>query len=499
VATYPGGIPSLPRPTGSTTMDSAGFTGAEVVDGLSDEVEAIATELGTDPAGASATVAARLDALDTTVGGKAASSHTHSTSDITSLAEFVRDTIGATLVAGSNVTVTVDDAGDTITVASTGSGGLDAEQVRDAVAAFVTAGANISVTHNDAGDTLTIAVTGLDSGDVSDFAEAVRDTIGTALTAGTGMTVTPNDGADTITVATSAILPTVVDAKGDLLVGTAADTVARLAVGTNDYVLTADSAEAAGMKWAAASGGSGATVSSGTAAPSGGSDGDWYLRRTTGQWYEKVSGTWTLRERSSSAANLALAAAAGSNYATAGGWSAGATGYYTFAGSTAQTQTLFSSQTGSPTFSGTSITVAGASLGAANAKAAIKGVREAYALFGIETMPSAGRNLYVGMGMDFTYPYCYIGISNAGVATLYTGGGGAVKTFAGTVAVGDYVNFTLVGGALLVAITSSAYALRDQALFASELVVSAYIEAQGIQVLVGGDGKASLTILEVMP
>jgi len=39
------------------------------------------------------------------------------------LAEFIRDTIGTALVAGSNVTITVNDAGDTITIASTGSGG----------------------------------------------------------------------------------------------------------------------------------------------------------------------------------------------------------------------------------------------------------------------------------------------------------------------------------------------------------------------------------------
>jgi hypothetical protein len=39
-------------------------------------------------------------------------------------------------------------------------------------------------------------------------------------------------------------------AKGNLLAGTAADTVAALAVGTNGTVLTADSAEATGMKWA---------------------------------------------------------------------------------------------------------------------------------------------------------------------------------------------------------------------------------------------------------
>jgi len=43
----------------------------------------------------------------------------------------------------------------------------------------------------------------------------------------------------------------VVTTKGDLLVATAADTVARLGVGTNNYVLTADSSEATGTKWAA--------------------------------------------------------------------------------------------------------------------------------------------------------------------------------------------------------------------------------------------------------
>jgi len=41
-----------------------------------------------------------------------------------------------------------------------------------------------------------------------------------------------------------------IDAKGDLLAGTADNTIGRRSVGTNGQVLTADSAESTGMKWA---------------------------------------------------------------------------------------------------------------------------------------------------------------------------------------------------------------------------------------------------------
>ena len=53
----------------------------------------------------------------------------------------------------------------------------------------------------------------------------------------------------------SAINPTIVDAKGDIIAASAADTPARLAVGSNDTVLTADSSTATGLKWAAPSSG----------------------------------------------------------------------------------------------------------------------------------------------------------------------------------------------------------------------------------------------------
>jgi hypothetical protein len=60
------------------------------------------------------------------------------------------------------------------------------------------------------------------------------------------------------------IQPTIVDAKGDLIAAVAADTPARLAVGANDTVLTADSTTATGLKWATASAGGMTVIASGS-------------------------------------------------------------------------------------------------------------------------------------------------------------------------------------------------------------------------------------------
>ena len=86
-----------------------------------------------------------------------------------------------------------------------------------------------------------------DSANVKDGAAAIRS-LGTAI--------------DT-TVATM-VPKTIVDAKGDIIAATAADTVDRLAVGANDTVLTADSSTATGLKWATPAAGGMTSIATGS-------------------------------------------------------------------------------------------------------------------------------------------------------------------------------------------------------------------------------------------
>jgi len=94
---------------------------------------------------------------------------------------------------------------------------------------------------------------------VKDGAAAIRS-LGTAI----DTTVFNNAGV--------AIAKTIVDAKGDLIVGTAADTVARLASSaSNGDLLTVDTSTASGLKWAAPAGSGGMTLLSTTSLTSGSS------------------------------------------------------------------------------------------------------------------------------------------------------------------------------------------------------------------------------------
>ncbi len=74
----------------------------------------------------------------------------------------------------------------------------------------------------------------------------------TGVTAGTGISGGGTSGDVTITNS----MATAIDAKGDLIAGTGADAFSRIAVGSNDTVLIADSTTATGLKWGTPAAGS---------------------------------------------------------------------------------------------------------------------------------------------------------------------------------------------------------------------------------------------------
>jgi len=134
-------------------------------------------------------------------------------------------------------------------VSNTPAGTVAATDVQGAIDELATDYASADSTHAGAADPHTgYRLESADHSHASTGLQAGQLDHGTALTG-----LTDDDH-------TQYILKAIFDAKGDLISASAADTPVLLGVGTDGYVLTADSGETSGLAWSPASGASAADV-----------------------------------------------------------------------------------------------------------------------------------------------------------------------------------------------------------------------------------------------
>lgn len=179
--------------------------------------------------------------------GKAALSHQHAASDLTSgTLAIVRVPLGST----SSTVCVGDDARLSDSRAPTGaaSGSLAGTYPGPSITAGAVGGTELAAAIKDpAAGTAGLRTLGTSG----TSACAGNDTrLSDSRTPTAHATSHASGGSDPVTpAAIGAVASALVDAKGDLVVATAADTLARLAVGGDGTEVVADSGQATGVKW----------------------------------------------------------------------------------------------------------------------------------------------------------------------------------------------------------------------------------------------------------
>ena len=140
--------------------------------------------------------------FDTAFTGKDTDDLSEGTTNLYFTTERVDDQVNTLLQAGTNISLSYDDAAGTLTITGTDTDTvLTQEQVEDIVGSLIVAGTNVSVAYDDAAGTLTISSTDTNT-QLSQ--EQVEDYVDGLLTAGSGISLSYDDAAGTLTITNTA-------------------------------------------------------------------------------------------------------------------------------------------------------------------------------------------------------------------------------------------------------------------------------------------------------
>jgi hypothetical protein len=306
---------TLTSPTISGTPVITGLSSAGMVSTSATPKDYVDSILGS--ATSAATSAASAAASATAAATSASSAATSASLAATSASSAsTSQTAAATSAASAATSATAAATSATSAAASATAAATSASSAAAATSAVATSAASALASQTAAATSASSAATSASSALTSQTAAATSATAAatsatsaaasataaatSATSAAASATAAASSAVAAAAAVTSAIQLSTIDAKGDLIVGTANDAVGRLGVGTNGQILTADSAETTGLKW--------------TAAPSG------YTAPTIG------TTTITSGATVSTLTSVALDSASLTGTVTAGG-SAGTSGY----------------------------------------------------------------------------------------------------------------------------------------------------------------------------
>ena len=241
----------------SAGMISTSATPKDYVDSILGSATAAATSAASAATSAasaatSATSASNSASAASTSATSAAASATAAATSASSAATSATAAATSATSAAASVTAVETSAASAATSASSAS--TSASSALTSANSASTSATSAATSATSAAASATAAATSATSAAASATAAATSassasTSASSALTSANSAAVSAASAAAAVT---TAIQASIIDAKGDLIVGSAADTAARLGVGTDGYILTASSTATNGLTWSAA-------------------------------------------------------------------------------------------------------------------------------------------------------------------------------------------------------------------------------------------------------
>lgn len=234
----------------SAGMSDTSATPKNYVDSILGSATAAATSA------ASAATSASSAATSATSAAASATSAANSASAAATSATSASNSASAASTSASSASTSASSAATSASSAATSAtsaanSATTAANSVAAIAGYATTASNsasaAATSASSASTSASSAATSASSAATS--ASSASTSASSALTSANSAAVSAASAAAAVT---TAIQASIIDAKGDLIVGSAADTAARLGVGTDGYVLTAASTATYGIQWAAA-------------------------------------------------------------------------------------------------------------------------------------------------------------------------------------------------------------------------------------------------------